>query len=222
MLELSRQKKQSTIQEISYTTCPYCKGSGLRPSLEYAALGAFRKIESEAVKGIYSDLRIILPHEIAGYILNQKRNELLNLESAFGLDLHISGSTEMPWDKLEIQQIVKKQTSEKPASQEEKPLMKTAENLELTVEQKKPAKKKSRRRPRHKKRRTAETKTDDSLPVISPVTATEGNLPAMQSPPVEAGPLVITQTRVKETAVTAEPKESAIPINEKEKSDESF
>ena len=45
ILELSRQKKQSTIQEISYTRCPYCKGSGLRPSLEYAALGAFRKIE---------------------------------------------------------------------------------------------------------------------------------------------------------------------------------
>ncbi|HQI25030.1 MAG TPA: Rne/Rng family ribonuclease, partial [Smithella sp.] len=48
ILELSRQKKQSTIQEISYMKCPYCKGSGLRPSLEYAALGAFRKVESEA------------------------------------------------------------------------------------------------------------------------------------------------------------------------------
>jgi len=26
MLELSRQKKQSTIQEISYSLCPYCRG----------------------------------------------------------------------------------------------------------------------------------------------------------------------------------------------------
>ena len=165
MLELSRQKKQSTIQEISYTTCPYCKGSGLRPSLEYAALGAFRKIESEAVKGIYSELRIILPHEIAGYILNQKRSEILNLETTFGLNLHISGSTEMPWDKLDIQQIIKEQVVEKPAVQEELPL-KTAENSVLKDEPKEPVKKKSRRRPRHKKRKTAEMKTNDSLPAI--------------------------------------------------------
>ena len=47
ILELSRQKKQSTIQEISYITCPYCKGTGLRPSLEYASLVAFRKIEGK-------------------------------------------------------------------------------------------------------------------------------------------------------------------------------
>ena len=86
MLELSRQKKQSTIQEISYTRCPYCKGSGLRPSLEYAALGAFRKIESEAVKGIYSELKIILPHEIANYILNRKRKRTFE----FGIGHSIS------------------------------------------------------------------------------------------------------------------------------------
>jgi ribonuclease E len=225
MLELSRQKKQSTIQEISYTTCPYCKGSGLRPSLEYAALGAFRKIESEAVKGIYSELRIILPHEIAGYILNQKRSEILNLETVFGLNLHISGSTEMPWDKLDIQQIIKEQVKEqvveKPAVQEELPL-KAAENSLVKDEQKEPVKKKSRRRPWRKKRRTAEIKTDDSLPAIGPVTAAEENLPAMQSVPLEAGPLVITQIEAKETVVTSEPKEPAIPINEKEKSDESF
>jgi len=221
MLELSRQKKQSTIQEISYTTCPYCKGSGLRPSLEYAALGAFRKIESEAVKGIYSELRIILPHEIAGYILNQKRNEILNLETAFGLNLHISGSTEMPWDKLDIRQIIKEQVLEKLAVQEELPL-KAAENSVLKDEQKEPVKKKSRRRPRHKKRRTVEMKTDGSLSAIPPVTTTEENLPAMPFPPLEAGPLVITQTEAKETVVASEPKEPAIPINEKEKSDESF
>jgi len=119
ILELSRQKKQPTIQEISYTTCPYCKGSGLRPSLEYAALGAFRKIESEAVKGIYSKLKVILPHEIASYILNQKRSELLSLESSFGLVLHISGSGEMPWDKIEIQHTIKDNDSVEPADQAE-------------------------------------------------------------------------------------------------------
>ncbi len=119
ILELSRQKKQPTIQEISYINCPYCKGSGLRPSLEYAALGAFRKIESEAVKGIYSELKVILPPEIASYILNQKRAELLSLESSFGLFLNISGSGEMQWDKIEIQQTLKEKDLIEPAGQSE-------------------------------------------------------------------------------------------------------
>jgi hypothetical protein len=65
-------------------------------------------------------------------------------------------------------------------------------------------------------------KTDGSLSAIPPVTTTEENLPAMPFPPLEAGPLVITQTEAKETVVASEPKEPAIPINEKEKSDESF
>jgi len=119
LLELSRQKKQSTIQEISYTKCPFCRGRGVRPSLEYAALGAFRKMEAEAVKGVYSELKVVLPHEIAGYILNQKRSELLSLESSCGLIIHVYGSTEMPWDQLEIENIPKEKDLTKELAQEE-------------------------------------------------------------------------------------------------------
>ena len=222
MLELSRQKKQSTIQEISYTTCPYCRGSGLRPSLEYAALGAFRRIESEAVKGIYSDLRIILPHEIAGYILNRKRSKLLNLESTFGLTMHISGSTEMPWDKLDIQQTSKEQAQEKPDGQEEEALLKANEKARSTDEQKEPAKKKSRRRPRHKKRKPAEIKTDDPLPAISLPAAVDENLPVVQAPPEELVPLIITQTEAEEAVGSPEASEPGNTVLEKEKNDENI
>jgi ribonuclease E len=102
LLELSRQKKQSTIQEISYTSCPFCNGSGVRPSLEYTALSAFRKLESQAVKGQASDLQVSLPLEVANYLLNQKRMELCRLESDYGLSIHISGNAEMNWDGVSI------------------------------------------------------------------------------------------------------------------------
>ncbi|OGP68634.1 MAG: ribonuclease [Deltaproteobacteria bacterium RBG_16_44_11] len=222
MLELSRQKKQSTIQEISYTTCPFCKGSGLRPSLEYAALGAFRKIESEAVKGIYSELRIILPHEIAGYILNHKRSKLLNLESTFGLTLHISGSTEMPWDKLDIQHTIKEQTQEKPDGQEEETSLKASEITGAADEKKEPAKKKSRRRPRHKKRKPAGTREADSLPAISPHAAVDENLSVLQAPPEKLVPLIITPAESKETTDSPEANTPALTVVEKEKSDENI
>jgi ribonuclease E len=174
LLELSRQKKQSTIQEISYITCPYCKGSGLRPSLEYASLGAFRKIESEAVKGIYSELKVSLPHEIALYILNNKRTELLRLETNFGVCLLIEGRSDMAWDNLEIQQSVKEQTLEVSAMQGV-PLLTLAEETESDMDSdiktdaeesdvEGPPKRKSRRRPRHRKRKSLGASTESVLP----------------------------------------------------------
>jgi len=103
ILELSRQKKQSTIQEISYTTCPFCRGRGVRPSLEYTALNAYRKIESQAVKGLSSLIRLNLPYEVADYLLNQKRAEISRLESAYDMSIHISGKPDMAWDELRLE-----------------------------------------------------------------------------------------------------------------------
>ena len=232
MLELSRQKKQSTIQEISYTKCPFCKGSGLRPSLEYAALGAFRKIESEAVKGIYSELRIILPHEIADYILNRKRSELLNLESTFGLNLHIAGIMETSWDKVEIQQTIKEKTVDAPEPHEEIPL-KTEETSVLATDEKGSVngegalKKKSRRRPRHKKRRPAETVTETSPSTdIAPVTALIApapageNLPVIQNLPAESVSFTIEPAKPKEVIVAPETNEPETHITETNRKDE--
>ncbi|MDR2861155.1 MAG: ribonuclease E/G, partial [Syntrophobacterales bacterium] len=102
ILELSRQKKQSTIQEISYTTCPFCEGSGVRPSLEYIALSAFRKLESQAVKDIAAELNVSLPHEVANYLLNQKRKELLSLENDYNLAIHISSNPNISWSDMSI------------------------------------------------------------------------------------------------------------------------
>jgi len=105
ILELSRQKKQSTIQEISYSICPFCKGRGIRPSLEYTALNAFRKIESQAVKGNVSSLKITLPYEVADYLLNQKRSEISKLENVHDISIHISGDPDTSWDVLKIEAI---------------------------------------------------------------------------------------------------------------------
>jgi ribonuclease E len=103
MMELSRQRKKSNIQEISHVTCPHCKGTGMRPSLEYAALGTFRKIRLNVLKGTYSTVRITLPHEIANYLLNQKRSEIVALENHHGVMITISGDPDMLWDEAKFQ-----------------------------------------------------------------------------------------------------------------------
>jgi ribonuclease E len=180
ILELSRQKKQSTIQEISYNVCPYCKGRGVRPSLEYTALSAFRKIESQAVKGDYSVLRVQLPYEIADYLLNRKRNEISKLESTYDVSIHVSGSPDITWDQLRIETVGREAIEEASQEEESRPVeasdkqengraqpavgvLTQAEVTSLPQESgesmgtsPKPVKKKTRWRPRHKKKKTEE------------------------------------------------------------------
>ena len=141
LLELSRQKKQSTIQEISYTSCPFCNGSGVRPSLEYTALSAFRKLESQAVKGQASEMKVSLPHEVANYLLNQKRMELCRLEGDYNLAIHISGSAEMNWDDVSITVTSREAFIEHappPETPESKPGGKTQKNKDKKMKQHQP------------------------------------------------------------------------------------
>ena len=181
IMELSRQKKQSTIQEISYTPCPFCRGRGVRPSLEYTALTAYRKIESQAVKGLSSQIKLNLPYEVADYLLNQKRSEISHLESEYDMSIPISGNPDMAWDECRIE-TTKREAPHAPepakhALETEEPLKETEgeeaeepepEAQQMAEEPKKngaapppaenhePAKKRSHRRSRHRRKKSGE------------------------------------------------------------------
>lgn len=172
ILELSRQKKQPTIQEISYTTCPFCSGRGVRPSLEYTALSAFRKIESQVVKGLYSSFKVTLPYEVSDYLLNQKRAEFIKLESTYDMSIHISGSPDMPWDMLKMESIGRvappeltehargegKQADGNHVAMKPHEPSPSGETEETAVAE--PGKKKHRRRSRGRRKKTAERTTE--------------------------------------------------------------
>jgi ribonuclease E len=105
MLELSRQKKQSTIQEISYSLCPYCRGSGVRPSVEYLALSALRRIKGEAAKEQSSEIAVALPPEVTAYLLNQKRSQLSKLEALHGVSVAVSGDSDLLWGEFHVKKV---------------------------------------------------------------------------------------------------------------------
>jgi len=173
LLELSRQKKQSTIQEISYTTCPYCSGAGVRPSLEYTALSAFRRIESDVVKGIYTTCKVTLTQEVAEYLLNKKRGELVKLEQTYDTSVQIAGVHHLAWDKVQIdtvKRIVPAPPRKEPADEEEgeaekegpqaaPPEKEAPEKIaetEAETPAAEPARKKPRRRIRHRRKKSGQ------------------------------------------------------------------
>lgn len=192
IMELSRQKKQSTIQEISYSPCPFCRGRGVRPSLEYTALSAFRKLEGQAVKGLYSRISMNLPYEVADYLLNQKRSEISHLESDYDLTIHISGRPDMAWDDWRLE-TVKRETPPpetavrpEPVTEEEGAVEAQPEKgeaapalPEVEAEEKKEAvppaapgegqpKKRSHRRSRHRRKKAAERQAPEPMEAETP------------------------------------------------------
>ncbi len=105
MLELSRQKKQSTIQEISYSVCPYCRGNGVRPSVEYLAISALRRIKAEAAKEQSSEIDVTLPPEVTAYLLNHKRSQISKLEALHGVSVIISGDSALLWGEFQSKMV---------------------------------------------------------------------------------------------------------------------
>jgi ribonuclease E len=234
IMELSRQKKQSTIQEISYTPCPFCRGRGVRPSLEYTALTAYRKIETQAVKGLSSQMKVNLPYEVADYLLNQKRPEISHLESEYDMSIHISGNPDMAWDECRIE-TTKREAPHPPepakrALESEEPLKETEdeeaeepepETQQMIEEPKKngpaqppaenhePAKKRPHRRSRHRKKKPGE-KPAEATPAAIPAPATTTPAITETKPIPEAAPPARELVRIRPPAATngADPRKS--------------
>lgn len=95
LLEMSRQRIRPSIEFGSFVTCAHCKGKGLTPSPETLGVGFLRKLSLETLKDNISTVNGIVPVEVADYMLNRKRKEILELEERRGLRITIEGDITM-------------------------------------------------------------------------------------------------------------------------------
>jgi ribonuclease E len=80
LLEMSRQRLRPSLGESSEITCPRCVGQGTIRGIESLALSIIRLIEEQALKENTSQVRAILPIEIATFLLNEKRQTISDIE----------------------------------------------------------------------------------------------------------------------------------------------
>jgi ribonuclease E len=83
LLEMSRQRLRPSITEALSQTCPLCSGTGHVRTTESTTLHVLRGIENEGLKARASAIRVLVPTDIALYLLNQKRHALLEIESRY-------------------------------------------------------------------------------------------------------------------------------------------
>jgi len=95
LLEMSRQRMRSGVLEGSTVICTMCSGTGLVRSVESMALHVLRGIEAEAIKGREVALTAKVPPEVAIYILNQKRSNILDVEERYGVSIYIESDHDL-------------------------------------------------------------------------------------------------------------------------------
>lgn len=95
LMELSRQRRRSSLLEGTTHVCEHCAGTGRVRSVESSALGALRAVEMEALKGA-GEIILRAPRAVALYILNEKRGHLARLHADQGVFVSVVVDETLP------------------------------------------------------------------------------------------------------------------------------
>ncbi len=83
LMQISRQKMGSPIESGNYKVCEHCRGRGTVRSVETQALFYFRRIHAGASRRQVTQISCRFPLDVAEYLLNNKRYELIELEEKY-------------------------------------------------------------------------------------------------------------------------------------------
>ena len=117
LLEMSRQRLRPSLGESSQVVCPRCQGQGTVRSTESLALSILRIIEEEAMKEQTAKIVIQLPVNVATYLLNEKRQALIEIESRQKIILLLLPNESFETPHYDIQRIKVSEVSQAAAGQ---------------------------------------------------------------------------------------------------------
>ncbi len=103
LLEMSRQRMRPSLSESSHLACPRCNGKGFIRTLESSALSTLRMVEEEAMKEKSSGVVAQLPTEVTTFLLNEKREQINEIEKRHNVTLMIVPDIHMQIPHFKIQ-----------------------------------------------------------------------------------------------------------------------
>ncbi|MDE1996040.1 MAG: ribonuclease E/G, partial [Rhizobiaceae bacterium] len=89
LLEMSRQRIRASVLESTTQVCSHCGGTGHVRSQSSVALHVLRGIEEYLLKNTTHDITVRTTPDIALYLLNHKRQTIVDYESRFGVSIII-------------------------------------------------------------------------------------------------------------------------------------
>ena len=95
LMEISRQRRRQGVLQATSDPCEACNGTGRRRSIPSAALQLIRAIEARSSMGGLKAISVKAPTDVALYLLNNKREALVEVERMAGFAVSIHSSEDM-------------------------------------------------------------------------------------------------------------------------------
>ena len=87
LMELSRQRLRPALAESAYIACPRCHGVGHIRGTESTALHILRILQEEAMKDNTAQIVAQVPVDVATFLLNEKRTDVMSIETRFKVNI---------------------------------------------------------------------------------------------------------------------------------------
>ena len=105
LLEMSRQRLRPSLGESSLRTCPTCNGRGYVRGPESLALSILRIVQEEAMKDLTGRIVARLPIEVATFLLNEKREDVFDIEKRTGVQVILVPDLSMTLPNYEVERV---------------------------------------------------------------------------------------------------------------------
>ena len=128
LLELSRQRLQSSFMEANTIPCPACSGKGHIKSFDSNALVMLRIIEAEIYKSDSDVVNVFAHPDMVLHLLNEKRDAISKLEQLHKCKIVLHKENTVYYDGFAIEKVAK---SERPGHRNDSPKFKDDEHMEL-------------------------------------------------------------------------------------------
>ena len=103
LMEMSRQRLRPGLLEGSSRPCPHCEGRGIVRSISSCGLSVLRAIEEHLISRKVEHLTVKCTREVAFYVLNEKRDNLLAIEQTYGISVFIVPSDDVKGSQAVIE-----------------------------------------------------------------------------------------------------------------------
>lgn len=105
LLELSRQRLRPSLGESNHIVCPRCSGTGHLRSVESLSMSVYRLLEEEAMKENTAKVVAHLPVNVATFLLNEKRQNLQDIEQRLGIEVILIPKAELETPRYKVQRL---------------------------------------------------------------------------------------------------------------------
>ena len=105
LMELSRQRLRPALAESAYIPCPRCHGIGHIRGTESTSLHILRILQEEAMKENTAQVVAQMPVDVATFLLNEKRNDVLSIETRFKVNVLLVPNRHLETPNYEIERM---------------------------------------------------------------------------------------------------------------------